>query len=176
MTPFNLSGEPEETETCIRCLEEKDATDVDRRHWCRECRAAARERAKSEGWKAGAIFAAFLALWIWIFVRPSTLILGAWIASVVAAFWLVAKIAREVHYGVARYRNEPAVEARPPVMGGNDEEGEKGERSGRDREVGGEDGGGDGRGDGGGVDSWRREGEGQEDGRSEESPPWKGEG
>lgn len=121
MTPFELGQGPREEETCIRCLETKDATDVDRRHWCRECRQRARERAKSEGWKAGGIFAALLALYIWIFIRPSTLILGAWIATVFAAFWLVSKIAREVHYGVARYRNEPAVEARPPV--GAEEEG-----------------------------------------------------
>ncbi|MDX1567349.1 MAG: hypothetical protein R3223_06075 [Longimicrobiales bacterium] len=120
MTPFELGRGPRERETCIRCLEQKDATDVDRRKWCRECRERARERAKSEGWKAGAVFAAFLALYIWIFVGPSTLILGAWIASVVAAFWLVSKIAREVHYGIARYRNEPAVEATPPVDSGEE--------------------------------------------------------
>lgn len=168
MTPFNLSGEPEEVETCIRCLEEKDATDVDRRHWCRECRAAARERAKSEGWKAGAVFAAFLALWIWVFVRPGTLILSAWIAAVVAAFWLVAKIAREVHFGVARYRNEPAVEARPPVPS-------EGEADGRGREEGGERAGPGRDGENGsGPDPWGSGDEGREDDRSEESPPWKG--
>lgn len=104
-----------DTATCVRCLEEKDINDLDRLFWCRECRARARERAKRGGWIAGAVAAGLLALWIWIWVRPSTLILGGWIASVVAAFWLIARIGREVHYGAARFRSRRAVDAMPPA-------------------------------------------------------------
>lgn len=101
--------------TCVRCLRERDITDLDRLFWCRECRERARERAARGGWLTGGGAAGALALWIWVVIRPSTLILGGWIASVVAAFWLISRIAREIHYGVARYRNRRAVDAVPPV-------------------------------------------------------------
>lgn len=101
--------------TCVRCLETKDITDLDRIFWCQECREAARTRAKRWGWLAGGVAGASLALWIWLGVRPSDLIIGGWIATVVACLWLVSRISREVLYGGARYRNRRAVEATPPT-------------------------------------------------------------
>jgi hypothetical protein len=62
----------------------------------------------------GAVLAALLALWIWLVVQPSDLVLGGWIATVVAALWIGSKVAREVAYGVQRFRNRKAVEASPP--------------------------------------------------------------
>lgn len=100
--------------TCVRCLESRDLTDLDRLFWCHECREKARERAKGKGWLWGGAAGAGLALYIWLFIRPSSLILGGWIATVLVALWLVARIARELIYGVMRYRNRRAVEATPP--------------------------------------------------------------
>lgn len=126
MSSVNWRDRFGETATCVRCLQEKDTTDLDRLFWCRECRDRARERAKSRGWQAGGVLAGFLAVWIWVVIRPSTLILGGWIATVAAAFWLLSRIAREIHYGVARYRNQRAVEATPPVVPpGTDSESEE---------------------------------------------------
>lgn len=107
--------------TCVRCLQTRDTTDLDRLFWCSECREKARERAKRKSWVWGAGAAALVALYIWGVVRPSSMILGAWIATVVAALWLVARIAREVLYGVMRYRNRRAVEATPPTEAPDDE-------------------------------------------------------
>jgi len=101
--------------TCVRCLETRDITDLDRLFWCHECRGKARERARRKGWIWGVASAGFLAVYIWLVIQPSSLILGGWIATVVAALWLIARIAREVLYGVERYRNRRAVEATPPT-------------------------------------------------------------
>jgi hypothetical protein len=59
---------------------------------------------------AGLGLAGLLALYIWLIVKPSDLVLGGWIATVVAAFWLGSKMAREVAFGVIRARavTEPA--------------------------------------------------------------------
>ncbi len=103
-----------EVVTCVRCLREKDTLEVDRLMWCKDCRAAARRRAAWWGWGVGGVAAAGLALWIWLVVRPSALVRGGWIATVVAAFWLVGRLARELAYGLMRYRNRKAVEAVPP--------------------------------------------------------------
>lgn len=125
MSSVNWRDRFGDTGTCVRCLRTRDITDLDRLFWCEECCERARARAARGGWMAGGASAAVLALWIWLVIRPSTLILGGWIASVVAAFWLVSRIARELHYGVARYRNRRAVEAVPPadVPDGAGEEG-----------------------------------------------------
>ena len=71
--------------TCIRCLEEKDLDGMDRLLWCEECREAARARAAVWGWGAGIVLATLLALWIWLYIQPSDLVIGGWIATVVAA-------------------------------------------------------------------------------------------
>lgn len=103
-----------DTTTCVRCLEGKDLEDLDRLLWCSECREAARERAKKWGWAFGGVLAVLLALWIWFYIRPSTLIIGGWIATVVAGFWLGSRVVREVAYGAMRYQNRKAAEAVPP--------------------------------------------------------------
>jgi len=102
--------------TCVRCLQEKDILEMDRLLWCQECRDAARKRAVRWGWGAGAVLATLLALWIWMVIHPSRLVIGGWIATVVAAFWVGGRIGREVAYGVMRYRNTKAVEAVPPSL------------------------------------------------------------
>ena len=100
--------------TCVRCLQVRDTAEVDRLMWCETCRERARERAARRGWLAGAATATGLALWIWLVVRPSDLVVGGWIATVVAAAWLGAKVAREILYGADRFLNRRAVEASPP--------------------------------------------------------------
>ena len=102
--------------TCVRCLQERDILEMDRLLGCEECRDAARMRAVGWGWGAGAILAALLALWIWQVIQPSRLVIGGWIATVVAALWVGARIGREVAYGVMRYRNTKAAEAVPPAL------------------------------------------------------------
>lgn len=105
-----------EKATCVRCLEVREATSLDRLFWCEACRERGLRRAAAWGWLAGALVAGLLTLWIVVFVRPSrNLILGGWIATVVAAFWLAARIAREIGYGAMRVRNRRAVEAMPPA-------------------------------------------------------------
>lgn len=103
-----------ERATCVRCLQEKDLDGMDRLLWCEECRASARDRAGSWGWAIGALLAALLALWIWLYIQPSDLVIGGWIATVVAAFWVGARVAREIVYGVMRFNNRKAAEAIPP--------------------------------------------------------------
>jgi hypothetical protein len=100
--------------TCVRCLEEKELDGMDRLLWCEECRRAARQRAGRWGWAAGGILALGLALWIWLFIRPSDLVIGGWIATVVAALLIGSRVAREIAYGVMRFNNRNAVEAVPP--------------------------------------------------------------
>ena len=100
--------------TCVRCLQEKDLDGMDRLLWCEECREAAAQRAGLWGWAAGAVFAAVVALWIWFYIQPSDLIIGGWIATVVAALWIGARVAREIAYGAMRYNNRKAAEAVPP--------------------------------------------------------------
>ncbi|HZD03290.1 MAG TPA: hypothetical protein VE173_00180, partial [Longimicrobiales bacterium] len=100
--------------TCVRCLEVRDQSELDRLLWCDLCRNRARARATRRGWIAGTVLAGLLALWIWLVIRPSDLVIGGWVATVVATFWIGSRIAREIAYGVERYRNRRAVEAVPP--------------------------------------------------------------
>jgi hypothetical protein len=103
-----------ETVTCIRCLQERDVEDMDRLLWCGQCRLSARRRSALWGWSAGALFAAVLAIWIWVYIQPSDLILGGWIATVVAGLYLSSRVAREIAFGVMRFQNRKATEASPP--------------------------------------------------------------
>ena len=103
--------------TCVRCLQEKDLEGMDRLLWCEECRESARKRAGVWGWGAGAVLALILALWIWFYIQPSDLVIGGWIATVVAAVWVGARVGREIAYGVMRYNNRKAAEAVPPGPG-----------------------------------------------------------
>lgn len=108
--------EPDAEETtCVRCLEVNARRDLDRLLWCDDCRDAAQHRATSSGWMVGAALAVVLSLWIWFVIQPSDLVIGGWIGSVLAAFYVSARVAREILYGASRFGNRPAVEAVPPT-------------------------------------------------------------
>jgi hypothetical protein len=104
-----------DTATCVRCLQEKDLDVMDRLLWCEECKEAARRRAGVWGWGGGAVFAAALAVWIWTVIQPSDLVVGGWIATVVAALWIGGRVVREIAFGVMRYQNHKATDAVPPT-------------------------------------------------------------
>ena len=105
-----------ELTTCVRCLEEKDVEEMDRLLWCEACQNAARQRAAVWGWGFGILLGTLLALWIWIVTKPSDLIIGGWIATVVAALFIGSRIGKEVAYGVIRFNNQKAAEAVPPQI------------------------------------------------------------
>ena len=88
--------------TCARCGEARDPMEVDRLLWCERCRMRARNEAGWWGWLIGTVFAASVAGYIWLVVRPTDLVIGGWIATVVAALWIASKIGREAAYGVMR--------------------------------------------------------------------------
>lgn len=103
-----------DTATCVRCLEEKDVEEMDRLLWCESCREMARRRAGVWGWGFGVILATTLAGWIWIVIKPSDVIIGGWIGTVIAALWIGSRVGKETAYGVLRFGNRKAVEAVPP--------------------------------------------------------------
>ncbi len=90
--------------TCLLCLQTKPRQDLDRLLWCDACVAAAQARAVSQSWVVGLAVAVVLALWIWLYIQPSDLVIGGWIATVVGAFYVTARVARELLYAVARVR------------------------------------------------------------------------
>ena len=101
-------------DACVRCLQPKAREDLDRMLWCDACGEAARKRAASQGWVVGLVAATILALWIWLFVQPSNLVIGGWIGTVVGAFYVTARVAREILHASARIRSRPAAGAVPP--------------------------------------------------------------
>ncbi len=94
--------------TCLLCLQTKPRQDLDRLLWCDACVAAAQARAVSQSWVVGLAVAVVLALWIWLYIQPSDLVIGGWIATVVGAFYVTARVARELLYAVARVRRGDA--------------------------------------------------------------------
>jgi hypothetical protein len=56
----------------------------------------------------GLATAVILTLWIWLFVQPSDLVIGGWVGTVLAAFYVTARVAREVLLAAARMRSRPA--------------------------------------------------------------------
>lgn len=102
----------------MRCLEVRDQAYLDRLLWCDACRRRARERAAWYGWAGGLAIGALVAAYVWLVIRPSDLIVGAWVATVVAAVWIGSKVSREIAYGVMRYRNARATDAVPPDEAG----------------------------------------------------------
>ncbi len=101
-------------ERCLLCRETKLRQDLDRLLWCDTCVADVRGRAASQSWYVGLAVAVVLALWIWLYIQPSDLVIGGWIATVVGAFYVSARVVREVLYAVARIRGEAAdLEATP---------------------------------------------------------------
>jgi hypothetical protein len=111
MAEFSWAGGHESEATCFRCGMTFDSSDLDRLLWCEACRTRARARASRLGWIAGVLLGAALALWIGVVIRPSNLVIQAWIATVVAAVWIGAKAAREIAYGVVRHQNRPGAGA-----------------------------------------------------------------
>lgn len=107
---------PEEV-TCVRCLEVYDQMHLDRMLWCDACRRRARDRAGWYGWAGGLAFGAACAAYVWFVIRPTDLVVGGWVATLVAAVWIGQKVAREMVYGTMRFRNARAVEAVPPADG-----------------------------------------------------------
>lgn len=103
--------------TCLVCLQTTPRQDLDRLLWCDTCIEAAQARASSRSWYFGLAVAAVLALWIWLYIQPSTLVIGGWIGTVVGAFYVSARVAREVLYTVTRLRSPPSVGAGPPEEG-----------------------------------------------------------
>ena len=100
--------------TCQLCLQIKPRQDLDRLLWCDACRERAQARAAWRSWFIGLAVAVVLALWIWLYIQPSDLVIGGWMATVVGAFYVSARVAREVLYAVARTRSGPAAGAVPP--------------------------------------------------------------
>ncbi len=78
--------------------------------WCEPCVEAAQRRAALSGWVLGGVLAVILALWIWLVAKPSDLILGGWITAVLAAFYLGARVARTLTFGILRFRNRPRLD------------------------------------------------------------------
>jgi len=103
--------------TCVRCLQPKPGRELDRLLWCAGCVTKAKARAAKRGWLAGGIFALLLALYIWVVIRPDlSLIPAAWIATLFIAFYLGARVARELLFGFERALNRSAAEAEPPSL------------------------------------------------------------
>jgi len=100
--------------TCVRCLEVYDQMYLDRLLWCDRCRQRAKARAGWWGWVGGIGFGAWVAVYVWIAIRPTDLVIGGWAATIAAAIWIGQKVAREIVYGAMRFRNARAVEAVPP--------------------------------------------------------------
>ena len=100
--------------TCQLCLRTKPRQDLDRLLWCEACIASVQARAVSQSWFVGLAAAVALALWIWLYVQPSRLVIGGWIGTVAGAFYVTARVARELLYAVARVRGEAADPEPPP--------------------------------------------------------------
>ncbi len=99
--------------TCRLCLQIKPREDLDRLLWCDTCKEAAQAQAFRRSWYFGLAVAVVLALWIWLDIQPE-LMIGGWIGTVVGAFYVSARVAREVLYTVARFRSPPSVGVGPP--------------------------------------------------------------
>jgi sterol desaturase/sphingolipid hydroxylase (fatty acid hydroxylase superfamily) len=100
--------------TCQRCLQTKPRQDLDRLLWCDACVTRAQALAVSQSWYVGLAVAVVLALWIWLYIQPSNLVIGGWIGTVVGAFYVIARVVRELLYAAARVSSGPAGEAVPP--------------------------------------------------------------
>ena len=94
--------------TCLRCLQTKPRQDLDRLLWCEACKDEVRARTARQSWYYGLVAAVLLALWIWLYVQPSNLVIGGWVGTVVGAFYVTARVVREVLYATARIRGEAA--------------------------------------------------------------------
>jgi hypothetical protein len=97
---------------CVRCGVAAPSEDLDRLLWCEACVARARRRAFRTGLLAGGTLALLLALYIGLVIRPDlSLIPAGWVATLVVAFYLGGRVAREVAYGLMRWQNRAGVDA-----------------------------------------------------------------
>jgi len=92
---------------CVRCGESRAAAELDRNLWCEPCLDRARRQSQRVGWTVGSALGLVLAAWIWLVQRPSDLVIGGWIATVVAAVYLGSRVGREVAFGVLRFKYRP---------------------------------------------------------------------
>lgn len=98
----------------MRCGAMTPRADLDRILWCDECRLTVHARATRKSWRAGLVVATALALWIWLYIEPSNLVIGGWIGTVLAAFYVAARVTREVLYTMARLGKRDLAEPVPP--------------------------------------------------------------
>lgn len=89
---------------CTRCGQLYDPVALDRLLWCEECRVAGRNQAGWWGWVIGVGFGGLVALYVFLVIRPTSLVFGGWIATLLAAVWIGAKLGREIVYGILRHR------------------------------------------------------------------------
>jgi hypothetical protein len=98
---------------CFRCGSATPSEDLDRLLWCEGCVARARKRALRIGLAAGGTLVLLLGLYIGLVIRPDlSLIPAGWAATLVVAFYLGGRVARELAYGVMRWQNRAGAETR----------------------------------------------------------------
>ena len=115
MSPsVSLRTSDSDSTACARCLEIKSRSDLDRMLWCEGCCESARSRSSSQSRIIGFIVAVILSVWIYLYIQPSDLVIGGWIGTVLAAFYVSARVAREVLYAVKRINNRAMDQAVPP--------------------------------------------------------------
>lgn len=101
--PFTRD-DPDDRVACVHCGETYAVMELDRLLWCERCRRVERDRAGWWGWAIGLAFAAGIAAYVWFVVRPTDVVVGGWVGTVVAAAWIGSKVGREIVFGVLRAR------------------------------------------------------------------------
>lgn len=102
-----MSHPTDDTLYCRRCGREGTADDLDRMLWCEECVATERRRAAWWGRGLALLAAVVFALWIALDVRPGPDFRILWAVLLIFAYYLLARLGRELVYGVIRVRNRP---------------------------------------------------------------------
>lgn len=100
-----MADATDDTLHCRRCGREGTADDLDRMLWCEECVAAGRRRAAWWGRGLALVAAVLFALWIALEVRPGPDFRILWAVLLIFAYYLFARLARELAYGVIRVRD-----------------------------------------------------------------------
>ena len=100
-----------DTLECVRCLEIREAGDLDRLRWCERCNAVARKSAQWWGHGLGLAAAAILAAWIVWAVQPGQRYILFWLAAMLVMYRLTDRLGKELAYGVMRFRNRRGARA-----------------------------------------------------------------
>ena len=95
---------------CRNCGRPFPPSQLDRRFWCPDCRAAVIRRASTVARLCAFFIALALAAWIYYLVGPAPRFLVAYIVMVIAAYFFVYKLTQRVAFEVIRARGVP-----PPV-------------------------------------------------------------